>query len=133
MREIVPSRIAMEHAGERALTHLFVENGHHVGIGLSGMDDEWKRGRPRGSDVIAQAPCLGLGRARLVMIVESSLPKSHHFGMPGTRNEIFDRNLELLVSIVGMRADRAINVWKSLGDCEHLPMPCDPSADGNNA
>src|SRR5215470_13228986 len=69
--------------------------------------------------------------AEVIVIVEPRLPDRHHLGMARARNEIVDADIELLVGVVRMSADRAVDVRKALGDGEHLVVALDAGRDGD--
>jgi hypothetical protein len=48
------------------------------------------------------------------------------------RDQLLDRDVELLMGVMGMGPDRAIDLRKSLGDREHFSMPPYPGRDGDD-
>ena len=76
---------------------------------------------------------LRVARAVVVVIVEPGLADRHHLGMTRARDQLVGRDVELLVGMVRMRADRAEDVGKSLGDGEQLGVPLDPGRDRDDA
>ena len=131
--EIAAAGEAMQHGREGALPGLLLENARHVVVGLARMDDQRQSGRARRGDVIAEAALLRVARAVVVVIVEPGLPDRHHLGMTRARDQLVDRDVELLVGVVRMGADRAIDVGKALGDREQLGVALDPRRDGDDA
>ena len=67
------------------------------------------------------------------MVVEPRLPDRHHLGMARARDQLVGADVELLVGMVRMGADRAVDLREALGDGEHLGMPLDPRRDGDDA
>ena len=67
------------------------------------------------------------------MVVEPGLPDRHHLGMARAADQLVDGDVELLMGIVRMGANGAIDLGKVLGDGEHLGMPLDARRDGNDA
>ena len=66
------------------------------------------------------------------MVVEASLANCYDLGMARATDQLIDGDVELLVGMVGMRAERAIDLRKSLGNGEHIVMPFDPGRDGDH-
>jgi hypothetical protein len=48
-------------------------------------------------------------------------------------DQLVDADIELLLRVVRMGADRAIDVGKALGDGEHLRVPLDAGRDSDDA
>ena len=53
--------------------------------------------------------------------------------MAGACDQLVGGDVELLVGVVRMGADRAVHVGKALGDGEHLGVPPDPRRDRDDA
>ncbi len=123
----------MQHGREGALPGLLLENARHVVVRLARVDDQRQPGRARRRDVIAETALLRVARAVIVEIVEPRLPDRHHLGMARARDQLVDRDVELLVGVVRVGADRAIDLGKALGDGEQLGVPLDPGRDGDDA
>ncbi len=66
------------------------------------------------------------------MVVEASLPDRHHLVMAGVRNQLVGAEIEFLVRIVGMGADRAIDLGIALGNGENFGQPPDPGRNGDD-
>ena len=90
------------------------------------MNDERKSGRASGGNVIAQSLHLSVARTEGVMIIEPSLADRHDFGMLRARDELLYAYVKLFMSVMGMRADRAVYIRKPLGNREHLRVPFEP-------
>ena len=97
------------------------------------MDHQRQPGRARGGDVVAETALLRVAWAVIIVIIEPRLPDGHHLGMAGVCDQLVGRDVELLVGVVRMGADRAVNVGKALGDGEHLGMPLDPRGNRDDA
>ena len=82
------------------------------------MNDQRQPRLPRGGDVVAKALLLRLARAVVVEVVEARLADGDDLGMRGEAHDLLDGNVELLVGIVGMRADRAEDVGDALGNLQ---------------
>src|SRR5262245_10648137 len=48
-------------------------------------------------------------------------------------DQLVDANVQLLMRMMRVGADRAVDIGKALGDGKHLGMPFDPRRDGDNA
>ncbi len=123
----------MQDGRERALRMLILENSDRVGVGLAGVDLEGKPGLAGGGDVAAEAFGLGLGRRVLVVVVETRLADGHDLRVLREPDDLVCRDVELLVRVVGMRADRAIDVGVLLGDGQDLRKFTDAGRDGHHA
>ncbi len=66
------------------------------------------------------------------MVIESGLSERDHLGMARAPDELIDGDVQLLVRVMRMGADRAVDVRKALGDGEHLGVPFDPRRDGDD-
>src|SRR5713226_5589152 len=67
------------------------------------------------------------------MVVEPRLPDRDHLGMARGGDQPLDGHVELLVGMVRMGADRAIDLRKALGDGDDLGVALDPGRDGDDA
>src|SRR5262252_7225507 len=67
------------------------------------------------------------------MVIESSLSNRDHLGMARAPDQLIGGDVQLLVRMMRMRADRAVDIWKTLGDGEHLGVALDPRRDGDDA
>ena len=72
-------------------------------------------------------------RASLVVIIEPGFSDCDHFGMARSADQLVDADVELFMRVMGMRAERAVDVGKALGDAEHLGMSFDSRRDGHDA
>src|SRR5262245_16124812 len=131
-REIVAAREAMQDRGEGALPRFLLQYSRHVLVRLARMNDERQVGCARNRDVIAEALFLRLARASLVVISEPGFSDCDHFWMARAADQLVDGDVEFLVRVMGMRAERAVDVGKALGDVEHLGMSFDSRRDGHN-
>ena len=52
--------------------------------------------------------------------------------MPRAPDELIDADVQLLVRVMRMGADRAVDIGKALGDGKHLGVPFDPRRDGDD-
>ncbi len=114
--EIRAAGEAMQHGREGALPRFLLQHSRHVLVRVARMDDERQPGRAGGGDVAAKAFLLGGARAGIVVIVEPGLADGHHLGMAGARDQLVGGDVELLVGMVRMGADRAVDLGKPLGD-----------------
>ena len=90
-------------------------------------------GRAGRRDMIAQTLYLRAARASFIMIIKPGLADRYHLWMPRQSDQLFSRDIELLMRIVRMRSHRAIDLRKSLSDRPHLRMPLYPGRDGDHA
>src|SRR5262245_18147844 len=97
------------------------------------MNDQRKAGRARGRDVIAEAPLLRITRAEVVMIVEAGYADRDSLRMLGEAHDLLDADIELLVGVVRMCADRAEHVGIALRDGKKLGAPVHPRRDRHHA
>ena len=105
----------------------------HVVVGLARMDDQRQAGLARGRDMGAEALLLRVARAVVVVIVEPGFADRHHLGMARARDQVGGRDVELLVGVVRMGADRAADLGKPLGDRDELGVPLHPGRDRHHA
>ena len=94
-----------------------------VVVGLAGMDDERQSGLARGGDMGAKAPLLRFARRIVVMIVEAGLAERDDLGRARARDEIGRGDVRLLMRVMRMGADRAIDVGKAFRDRQQLGLP----------
>ena len=99
---------------------------------MSPISTTTKPARARSGNVFAQALLLRRARTEVVMIIEAGLSNRHNLCMPRMCDELLERKIELLVRVVGMRAKRAVDLRKTLGDREHLGMSSQQRADGHD-
>ena len=71
------------------------------------MDHQRQAGFAGGGDMGAEALLLRVARAVVVVVVEPRLADRHHLGMAGARDQVGGADVELLVGVVRMGADRA--------------------------
>ena len=96
------------------------------------MDLERQAGHPRRRDVAAEAFRLRLGRRVLVVVVEARFADGDHLRVRGEAHDLLERDVELLVRVVGMRADRAVDVGVRLRDGDQLRQLADARRDGDD-
>ena len=123
----------MQHGAKRSFAHLIFEDAAAVVVGVAGVNDQRQAGRAGGGDVRAKAALLGLGRAVLVEIIQPRLAQGHDLGMPRQPDQFVGGHSVFLIGVVRMGADRAIDVWKPLGDRKELTEAPHPSRDGDDA
>ena len=80
-----------------------------------------------------KAGFLRVARALVVVIVEAGLADRHHFRMLGKRDQRLGIDVEFLVGIMRMRADRAENLRIFLGNRQHLRQLTHAGGDGDHA
>ena len=122
---------AVQDRGKRAPRHLLAQDGGRIVVGVARVDDERQLRRPRRGDVAAEALRLGLARAVVVEVVEPRLADGHHLGVPRPLHDRLHRDIELLVGVVRVRADRAEHVVVGLGDPEEPFEAADARGDGD--
>ena len=67
------------------------------------------------------------------MIVEPGLADRHHLGMARALDQFRRADVELLVGMVRMGADRAEHLGKPLGDRQQIGLPAHPGRDRHHA
>ena len=132
-REIAPAGVAVQHRAEWPLRHLLVENASAVFIGVAGVDHQRQPGGARRRDVGAEASLLRRARAVLVEVVETRLAQRHHLGMACQRDQFLRRDAVLLVGLMRMSADRAINLGIARGDRQQRIEAANTGGDGDDA
>ena len=125
--------VAMQHRREGALRRLLLQYSRHILVRVARMDDERQAGGARGGDVVAKSAFLGLSRAVVVVVVEPGLADRNHLGMARAADQLVDADIELLLGVVRMGADRAVHVGEALGDGEHLGVSLDVGRDADDA
>src|SRR6266481_10042604 len=110
----------MQHGAKRSFAHLIFENAATVGVSVAGVNDQRQAGRAGGGDVRAKAALLGFRRAVLVEIIQPRLTKRHDLGMARQLDQFVGWYSVFLIGVVRMGADRAIDVWKALGDRKEI-------------
>ena len=123
----------MQDGREGPLPHFVFQDPRRILVGFAGMDDQRQAGLPGRRDMAAKALRLGLRRAEVVVVVETRLAESDDLGVTGARDELLDREVELLVRVMRMRADRAEDIGKALGDREDFGMALHPGRDRDHA
>ncbi len=83
----------------------------------------------RRRDVVAEALRLRFRRRVLVVIVEARFADGDDFRMLGEAHDVGRLEVQLLVGVVRMRADRAVDIVEALGDGEHLIEAADARRD----
>ncbi len=131
--EIAAAGEAMQHRGVGPLPHLLFEDARGVVVGLARMDDQRQSGLARRRDMRAEAALLRLARRIVVVVVEPGFAERDDLGVTRAENEIGGGQIELFVRIMRMRADRAKNVGKALGDRQHSVMTANARRDGHDA
>ena len=71
-----------------------------------------------GGDMGAKAAFLRIARRIVIVIVETGFAERHHFRRAAARDKIGRSHIQFLMGVMRMRADRAKNIGKALGDCE---------------
>ena len=114
----------MQHGREGALPGFLFENPRRVGVGIARMDHERQAGLARRGDMGAKAALLRVARAAVVVVVEPGFADARRpLGCARARDKIGRGDVRFLVRVMRMRADRAIDVGKALGDREQLGVP----------
>ena len=91
------------------------------------------RNCPRRGNVSAKTARLRLRRAIVIEIIEAGLSERHNFRMPRQRHKLIGANPVLLVGVMRMGADRAIDVVVFVGDREQPTQPAHPRRDRDHA
>jgi hypothetical protein len=81
----------------------------------------------------AKAPLLRLRRTILVEIVEPRLPERNDLRMPCQVDQLLRRDAVLLVRVMRMRADRAVDARKARRDVEQPVEPAHAGRDRDDA
>ena len=131
--EIAAAGKTMQHGREGPPPRFLFEDARHVVVGVARMDHQRQPGLARRRDVTAEALLLRLARAGVVVVVEPGLAERHHLGVARARDEVAETDIEFLVGVVRMGADRAKHVRKTLGDRHHLAVPRDARRDRDQA
>lgn len=93
------------------------------------MNDERQLGLARRLDMDAEALCLDIARAQIIMIIEPRLADADHSGMARDVDELARRHVRLFGGIMRMRADGAEDIPVPLGDRQYLLEFPHPGAD----
>ena len=128
-----PPVITMQHGREGALPRFLFQNPRHIGVGFARMDDQRQPGFARGRNMLAKALCLRVARALVVVIVEAGLADRHDFRIFRQSDQRFGVDIQFLMRVVRMGADRAENLRKFLRDRQHLRKFAHARADGDQA
>src|SRR5215813_1528518 len=123
----------MQHGGKSPPFRFLLQYSRHVLIRLTRMDHERQPGCARGGDMVAKSLFLRRPRAALVVVVEPGLSDGDHLGMAGAADQLIDSDVELLVRVMRMRANGAIDIGKALGDGNHLSVAFDSRRNGDDA
>src|SRR5262249_7830209 len=78
-------------------------------------------------------PLLRVTRTEVIVIVEAGFADGDGLPMLGEAHDLVDADIELLVSIVWMRADRAEHVGIAFGDGTKVVTAFDPRRDRDHA
>ena len=132
-RQIAAAGKAMQHGREGALPAFLLQNPRHVGVAVARMDDQRQPGFARRGNVLAQALRLRLARRIVVVIVEPGLADRHDLRMFRQRDQRLGVDVQFLMGVVRMGADRAENLRKFLCDRKHLRKFPHAGADGDHA
>ena len=65
-------------------------------------------------------------------LVAQVLSDRDHLGMARAPDQLIGGDVQLLVRMMRMGADRAVDIRKALGDGEHLGVAFDPRRDGDD-
>ena len=114
----------MQHGREGALPRFLLEDARHVGVGLARMDDQRQAGLARRGDMGAEALLLRVARRVVVVIVEAGLADRDDLRMARARDQVGRASTSSSsCGVMRMRADRAVDVGKALGDRQHVGVP----------
>ena len=103
-----------------------------VVVGIPRVDLE-RQSRDAGRrDMAAEALRLHLRRALAIVIVEPRLADRHHLRMLRQPHDLLDWNIELLVRVVWMGADRAEHVSVAFGQSDQIGQLADTRRDGDD-
>src|SRR5215470_16254808 len=120
--EFAPTGKTMEHGAERALPHFFFENTRGVIVRLARMDDQRQTSFARRGDVRSKSTLLRLARGIVIVIIEAGFADRHDLFSAASGCELGQANVCFFVRVMWMRADRAINLRKTLRYCEHCRL-----------
>ena len=107
---------AMENEREGALPGFFLENPRSIGIGFAGVDDQRQAGGTRRCDMGAKPAFLCIARTAVIVVVETGLANRHHLRVPRADDEVVRGDVRLLMRVMRMCADRAIDLGIALRD-----------------
>ena len=119
-------------AGKRPLGVLVLEDGERVVVGVARVDLERQAGAARRLDVAAEAFRLRFGRGMLVVVVEARFADGDHLRMLAQTHDLVRLDAALLVGVMRVRADGAINVVVRGGDVEQDGELADAGRDGHH-
>ena len=122
-RQLRPAGEAMQHGREGPLPAFLLEDARRVVVGLTRMDHQRQPGHARRRDMGAEAFGLRHAWRVVVVIVESRLADCHDLWMLRACDQVVSRDVELLVRVMRMGADRAGHIGKPLRDGQHLRVP----------
>src|SRR4051794_1977766 len=108
----------MQHGAKRSFCHFVFEDATTILVGVAGMNHQRQAGCAGGSDMRAKTALLRLARAVLIEVVQPGFAQRNDLWVPRQLDELFRRNTVLLVCMVRMGADGAIDVRKTLSDRE---------------
>src|SRR5262245_9252068 len=97
------------------------------------MNDQRQAGRARGGDVVAEAPLLRVTRTEVIMIVEAGFTDRNRLFVLREAHDLLDADIELLVRVMRMRADRTEHVGIAVGDGTKPVASLDPRRDRDHA
>ena len=100
-----------------------------VRIGVAGMHDQRQSGLARRRRMDAEARPLKRAGGVIVVIVEPGLADADDLVRPGVFDEDFRRRRRLVIHIVGMDSDRAIEVVVGPRQGQHIRELGEPRAD----
>ena len=120
LRQLPPSRIAMEERLESAARHFFPKNARRVLVGIAGVDHKRKAGFAGGGNVSAKPGLLILAAAFLVKIVQPHFADCDDPGMARVLDDFLGTDVQLFGRVVRVRADGARHLGEAFRDGKHL-------------
>jgi len=127
--QVLPAREAVQHGRKGALGRFLLQDRGDVGVRIARVDDERQLRGARRRDVAAEALRLRRARAIVVKVVEAGLADRHHLGVRRQPHQLIEGDIELLVGIVRVRANRAKHGVVGLGDGDQVGQALEAGRD----
>src|SRR6266702_567213 len=131
--ELAPAGVTMQHGAKRSLCRFLLQDAAAILVGLAGVDHQRQAGGTSRGNVGTKAPRLRLRRAVVVEIIEPGFTERDDLGMLRQRDQLVRRDAVLLIRVMRMGADRAIDVIIALSDREQVVQPPYPRRDRHHA
>jgi len=123
----------MQDGGKGALPHFLFQNARGIVVRLTRMDDKRQPSFARSRDVSAKSAFLRFARRIVVVVVKAGFADRHDFRGAAAAYELVRSYIQFFMCVMRMRSDRAINVWKALGQRKQCGLPADACGDRDHA